>query len=186
MSERTRARPYAQAAFEVAVASGMQAAWQQVLIALAQAAETPALAQVVMDPRYSVSESVDLLTGVVTDSLKLSNENVSFDDSMANFIYQIVENSAFSSLPVILDLWHEASMEAEQSHTYTVVSTQPMPGEAQQRLRSWLAEKKQHHCEVSFTVDQSLGGGFYIRSGDWVLDNTFAGRLQRLAQSISQ
>ena len=186
MSERTRARPYAQAAFEVAVADGTQAAWQQVLTTLAQAADTPALAQVVTDPRYSAQESADLLTAIVSDSLKLVDKNASVGDKIANFIHQITDNNAFSALPAILDLWHEACVEAEQSQVYTVVSTHPMADDAQQRLRDWLAAKDQHGCEVSFTVDQSIGGGFYIRSGDWVLDNTFAGRLQRLAQSISQ
>jgi F-type H+-transporting ATPase subunit delta len=101
-----------------------------------------------------------------------------------NLVNLLVDNRrlrAISSLVLQyeeLKAQHQGYLEIEIATPYEVTPSQ------QQQLESILQRRLGKAIRVNVTLDQSLLGGWLIRTGDQVIDASIKGRLQRLATEL--
>lgn len=176
----TIARPYAEAAFEIAreqaaASQGALAGWSDALGRLAAVVSAPELADLVGNPKLGSAQLASLVaeTAGVTESVQ------------RRFLDTLASNNRLQVLPQIADLYgqlrdaHEAVLAAE------VTSAFPLSDQQAEDIRKTLEGKYSRSVRVSVTVDPELIGGVTIRVGDEVLDASVRGKLASMATSLA-
>ena len=171
----TLARPYARAAFDVAIADGQLQPWTD---ALDMSAAVSCNAKVL-----ALLESPGLTTKQKSDALVEVLGNIS-NPKFGNFIATLADNKRLLLLPYIRE--HFFAMKAQQQKTIdvSIASAYPIDEELSEKLSEALSQKLQRQVKLSTSVDQSLLGGVLIHADDTVIDGSVKGRLAKLAEAM--
>lgn len=174
---RTIARPYAEAAFELAQEHDDLENWSNMLGVSATIAGHPKLRSLIGDPRVGQDQLIDTILGIAGEYL---------DEHGANFIRLLVENDRVSYLPEISNLFDTYRREAEQIVEAHVLSAFALSDEQGQQISMALEARVGHSVTMTQSVDESLIGGIMIRIGDRVIDGSIIGRLDQLTNALTR
>ncbi len=177
MAEKsTIARPYAQAIFDQAAASGQLPQWSENLALASAVAQDEGMRSVIGNPRLSNAQLVDLFLGVCGGK---------FDDTAKNLVKLLVENGRLSVLPEIVSLYEAYRAEAEKTVKAEVVSAYPVTSTQQTSIKEALKARLGREVELVCTTDNSLVGGAIIRAGDMVIDGSVTGQIEKLTHALT-
>lgn len=179
----TLARPYAEAAFQLAKSGGALAAWSDVLSRLSAVAGRPEMEECIGNPRLSPAQlaqlCLEVATNVATPDAKLS---LSVDQQ--NFVRVLADNDRLIVLPEIAELFnelkhgHEGVKDAEISSAFALDDA---------TLKTLVADlERKFECKIQATVkvDAELIGGVRIAVGDEVIDASVRGKLAAMATAL--
>lgn len=176
MSElNTVARPYAQAAFDLARETNALAQWSEMLGFAAAVSADDAMREAIDSPNLLVTEQADLFVQVCGDQL---------DDQGRNFVKLLAENRRITLFPEIAALFDELRADAEGTLEATVISAKPMSDAQQQEMASALKARFDRDVVLKVEVDESMVGGAIIRAGDTVIDGSVRGKLEKFAHAL--
>jgi len=176
MAERiTLARPYAKAIFMLASETQNWQSWSDDLGLLADLVRHPELEPLLHDPRVSSEQLLDLLQSLVGDRL---------GDQGMNLVRLLIQNKRLDLLPVIAEEYEMLRTEHEGVADVDVVAAAPLTQEQIDRLGNALAGRLGRKVRLHTRVDESLIGGFVVRSGDLVIDGSVKDRLSRLSSAL--
>ncbi len=176
MAERiTLARPYAKAIFMLASETQSWQSWSDDLHLLADLVRHPELEPLLHDPRVSSEQLLDLLQGLVGDRLGALGMNL---------VRLLIQNKRLDLLPVIAEEYEMLRTEHEGVADVDVVAAAPLTQEQIDRLGNALAGRLGRKVRLHTRVDESLIGGFVVRSGDLVIDGSVKDRLSRLSSAL--
>ena len=170
----TIARPYADAAFELARGAGVLGPWSEALSRLASVATDSDMQACFKDPKLSADQLNKLVLDVSGD----------LNVEQQNFVRVLVENERLQVLPEIRDLFvalkneHEGVLEAE------IASAFPLDDAALATLKADLEARFKASLNVSVTLDPALIGGVRIAIGDEVIDASVRGKLANMAAAL--
>jgi F-type H+-transporting ATPase subunit delta len=167
----TIARPYAEALFRVAKASGNLAAWSELVSEMAQVAAHPAVQEFAHNPKVSDQQVIDTF-------LSLLKSNVT--PEAKNFVAMLVENGRLSLLPEIAEQFHELKNAEEGAADAEITSAFEMSDAQVKELLATLEKKFGRKLNPLVTVDPSLIGGVRVAVGDEVLDTSVRAKLQKM------
>ncbi|MDI6750323.1 MAG: F0F1 ATP synthase subunit delta [Pseudomonadota bacterium] len=170
----TIARPYAEAAFELARSTGALASWQAALARLAAAAVDPAMRECVHDPRLTPATLADLFLGVAGE----------LTPEQCNFLSILVDNRRLDVLPEISALFEELKNAQEDTREARVISAFPLTEAQLAKLVGELERKFGYKIKPTVEVDPELIGGVRIALGDQVIDASVRGKLNAMAVSL--
>jgi F-type H+-transporting ATPase subunit delta len=170
----TIARPYADAAFELARGAGALGPWSEALDRLAAVAADSSMQACFKDPKIS------------TDQLNTLVKEVSGDltAEQQNFVRVLVENERLQVLPEIRDLFvalkneHEGVLEAE------IASAFPLDDAALAAMKADLEARFKAAINITVTLAPELIGGVRIAVGDEVIDASVRGKLANMAAAL--
>lgn len=171
----TIARPYAEAAFASADASGKLQAWSQALQRLAMVASDAQMHSAIGDPKIGPQELYGLVAAGSGDSL---------DAQAQNFVRVLIENDRLSLLPEISALFESLKNEREGVVEATIDSAFPLDDAALSQLVADLERRFKRKVRPQVNVDRDLIGGALIKVGDEVIDGSVRGRLQSMASAL--
>lgn len=171
----TIARPYADAAFELAKGAGALGPWSEALESLAAIVIDPAMKECISDPQLSDEQVHGLIVEVAGPLL---------DHDMQNFVRLLVENERLTVLPEIRDLFvsmkngHEGVKEAD------IASAFPIDDANLAKLKADLEARFKVKLNVQVRLDPELIGGVRIAIGDEVIDASVRGKLANMAAAL--
>jgi len=175
MAENTTiARPYAEAAFELAKAAGALASWQEALDRLAAASQDPAMRECINDPRLAAATLAELFAAVAGE----------LTPEQSNFLHILVDNRRLDVLPEISALFAELKNAAEGTREALVTSAFPLSDMQLEQLVAALERKFGGKIKANVEVDSALIGGVRIALGDQVIDASVRGKLNAMAVSL--
>lgn len=171
----TIARPYAEAAFEVARDKKALDDWSDALDTLAAIVEDAQIAEQVGNPNVSGETLRDIIFGVAGEGL--SNE-------VQALVRLLAANKRLVVLPEIARLFNQMKTAAEGLRHINVQSAFPVSAAEQTALADTL--RTHFGSEVELSVEQvpSLIGGLIIRAGDVVIDGSVRGKLDQLSNEL--
>ena len=173
----TIARPYAKAIFAHAAAAKAEAAWSAFLQKAAVIAADEAMVQVLKNPAVTGDTKCAILADLTKD--------VTVDGADA-LMEALAYYGRLLALPVISKEFETLLAQGQQALEVTITSAFPLAADEVQLLESKLqARHAGKSIRVETAVDQSLIGGFEIRSSDTVIDATVRGRLSKIAESLT-
>jgi len=176
MSElNTIARPYAQAAFDLAKEADALEKWSDMLGFAAIVSADATMRQAIDSPNLSVAEQAELFIQVCDDQL---------DDQGRNFVKLLAENRRLTLFTEIAALYEELRADAEGTLEATVISAKPMSDAQQQEMADALKERFNRDVVLLVEVDESMVGGAIIRAGDTVIDGSVRGKLEQFAHAL--
>jgi len=170
----TLARPYAEAAFELARARGNLEPWEQALARMAQVVSDPQMRQCIGNPKFSAEQLAQVFIDV---SGKLA-------DDAKNFVHILVENERLPVLPEILELFVRLKNAHEGVKQAQVTSAFPLDDAALKKLIAELEPRFKCKLEASVSVDPELIGGVRVAVGDEVIDASVRGKLATMAAAL--
>lgn len=172
----TIARPYAEAVFRLAKQSGQLAAWSDRLKRLALIAGDGRISQVVGNPGFSEKQLSDLF---------ISMDGETGNSELENLIRVLAANERLGVLAEISRIFDELKSEAEGIKEAFIVSAFPLAGAELDNLVSQL--EKHFHTRLTPRVSENreLIGGVKVQVGDEVLDASVRGKLEAMANALT-
>ena len=175
----TLARPYANAAFDLAGSRGDQDRWSRTLDFLTRALAEPGARALVASPVADAQKAHELLELVRTEFGEVT-------EPVRRFLQVLASNKRLALLPEIGEQFESLKAEAERTLDIEVTSAVAMTDDEVERLSAALARRFEREIEVSTAVDEDLIGGAIIRAGDTVVDGSVRGKLDKLAESLAR
>ncbi|MFT4925173.1 MAG: F-type H+-transporting ATPase subunit delta [Phenylobacterium sp.] len=170
----TVARPYAKAAFEIAVVDNSLDNWLEMLIFAAEVVKNQD-----MKGFLSGSASPDSMAEVF---IQVCGEQL--NDKGHNLVKIMAENQRLTVLPAVVDLFTEMYAEHRKEITVDVTSAVELDAEQQDNLSAALEKRLERKIKLNCGVDTSLVGGLVIKAGDIIIDGTIRGKLNRLSDTL--
>ena len=172
----TIARPYAEAAFRLALEHRNLAGWSDTLSLLGTVVADETVAAHVDDPNIDDRALESLLLGIFGDKLEGQGRN---------FLQVLVQNRRLLLLPQIREQYEELRREHEGVVEATIVSAMPMDDSQVRPLVAALEAKYKRRVNAQVEVDPELIGGARILIGDKVIDATVRGRLDAMRTALA-
>ena len=164
----TIARPYAEAAFELARDAQALPAWSEMLRYAATIISDPRVAEALDNPR---------LDSAAKESLLLSIGGDRFSGEARNFIRVLVEGERVMFLPQIATMFEALKNDAEATAKATIESAFELSDTQVDELRRALEKRFGRKIEATVTVNPELIGGARVTVGDAVLDGSVQAKL---------
>mgnify|MGYP005809931917 CR=1 FL=1 len=171
----TLARPYANAAFEYAVAHGALPSWSQALGLLAALCADEKLVELLRSPTYTAPQRAALLIELCDGSL---------DGPMQNFLRAMADNNRLLLMPAVHQQFQVLKANLERTIDVDVITAAPLDDALHARLAAALGKRFGREVRVAVAIDPTLLGGAVIRAGDMVIDGSLRGRLNKLADAL--
>lgn len=173
----TIARPYAKAAFDFAIANNAEASWSSFLSKLAAVVSDESMTELLKNPSVDVAVKMSMLADLTEDMAVNGGE--CFIESLANYRRLLV-------LPAIAVEFERLVALEQEALDVTIISAYPLLKSEVKILEAKLYERYSGKVvRIKTNVDQTLIGGFEIRSSDTVIDATIRGRLSKIAASLA-
>jgi F-type H+-transporting ATPase subunit delta len=171
----TIARPYADAAFELAKGADALGPWSEALDKLATIVADPAIQECVSDPKLSDDQ---------IDGLIVEIAGATLDQDQRNFVRILVENERLKVLPEIRDLFVEQKNEHEGVMEANIASAFPIDDASLANLKADLEARFKARLNIKVRLDPELIGGVRIAVGDEVIDASVRGKLANMAAAL--
>jgi len=176
MAEKsTVARPYAQAAFELAREQEAFADWSQLLATCAAVASDASMSTLLANPQVPRETTAEIFAEICADALGALGRN---------FVHVLGDNRRLDLLPEIAVQYEILRAEAERTIEAQVVAAFELDAAQQQMLAAALKSHLGREVKLVCKVDKSLLGGAVVHAGDLVIDGSALGKLGRLAGQI--
>jgi F-type H+-transporting ATPase subunit delta len=176
MAEKsTIARPYAQAAFDIAKEKGDLKGWSEMLQLLAVVASDALMQDMISNPAIETSKVIDVMVGVAGDNL---------NDAGKNFLNVLAENKRLNVLPEIAELYEQHRAEAEKTVEAEITSAFPLSDAQKQQLIEALKSRLGREISLVSKTDENIIGGAIVRAGDLVIDGSVSSQLDKLGNSL--
>ena len=173
----TIARPYAKAVFAHANATQAQSSWSAFLKKAASMTADSAMVEVLKNPAVTAETKCEIL-GDLTQDVTV--------DGVDALMEALAHYGRLLALPAISTEFETLLAQGQQALEVTITSAFPLEADEIQLLESKLKTRYAGKTiRVETAVDQSLIGGFEIRSSDTVIDATVRGRLSKIAESLT-
>jgi len=170
----TLARPYAEAAFQLARANSALGPWQQALDRMAAVAADAQMLECIANPRL-LSSQVSQLFLDVAGSLSAEQQN---------FVRLLVDNERLQVLPEIRELYVELKNGQEGVQEADIASAFPLDDATLKNLVAELETRFKCRIQAAVRIAPELIGGVRIAVGDQVIDASVRGKLAAMATAL--
>lgn len=164
----TIARPYAEAAFQLARDQQALPAWSEMLRFAASIVADERVAKALDNPRLDAAAKSSLLLSVGGDR---------FDEQARNFIKVVVDGERVTLLPQIAAMFDTLKDDAEATAKATIESAFALSDADLAGLQSALEKRFGRKIETTVAVNPELIGGARVTVGDSVLDGSVQAKL---------
>jgi len=171
----TIARPYAEAAFELARQKGALPVWAQMLRLVSEVESDPQMQLALDNPKLSAGDKEALFLSICGERL---------DGEGRNFVRVLIEAGRISLLPEIRTLFESLKDEAEGVARAQIASAFPVDETELAALKAMLEKRFGKKIEATVAVVPELIGGARITVGDTVIDASVQGELHAMANHL--
>lgn len=172
----TVARPYAEAAFKLALESRNLGHWSEMLELVEAVVGDDQVANRIGDPNVDERALEGLILGALGERL---------DGQGRNLVQVLIQNARLGLIAHIRALYEDLRREHEGVLEAKVISARPMADDQLQPLVQALEKKYGRKVNAQVEVDPELIGGVRIVVGDKVIDATVRGRLDAMAAALA-
>ncbi|WP_462153479.1 F0F1 ATP synthase subunit delta [Pseudoalteromonas piscicida] len=175
MSELTTiARPYAKAAFELAVEKGTVEAWNEMLFFAGQVTSDEQV-QTLLGSIATESQQSEIIIKLCAEQLNEQGQNL---------IKLMAENERLAAIPAVAELFAELKADYDKEIEVDVVSATVLADDTQAKLVAALEKRFARKVKLNCSIDEAIVSGLVIKAGDTVIDGSVRGKLDRLATSL--
>jgi F-type H+-transporting ATPase subunit delta len=172
----TIARPYAEAAFEIASAKHALPAWSRMLSLVESVAGDARMRDALASPRLGDAEKESLFLSICGDGL---------DADARSFVRVLIESDRLGVAREIREVYEKRKNDAEGVARATIESAMPVSDADLAALKTALQRRFGKKVEATVSVNPALIGGARITVGDTVIDDSVAGKLTAMQNELT-
>jgi len=180
----TIARPYAEAAFDLAREAGTLDAWSRALHVASDVMADGSVATFLANPLLTDDERQSFLTGLIGAAGAGDNILASQAKEGRNFLKLLLEYGRIAVLPEIAKHFDTLKAEVENTIDVTVTSATRLDDAQKKVIAGALGKRLGRKVRLETELDESLIGGAVIRAGDIVIDGSLRSRLKSLSNAL--
>ena len=174
------ARPYAQAAFELANAAGQLAAWSDALHAAGVVVCDPQVIGLIGSPGTDSAKLISLITDIAAQAAAgIDNGQIK------NLIKLLDENGRLHALPDIASAYDALKAEVENRVEVTLTAASPVDDAQQAKIIAALKKRFGRDVSLKVELDEGLIGGARLQADDLVIDGSVSAGLEKLATTLA-
>jgi F-type H+-transporting ATPase subunit delta len=173
----TIARPYAEAAYELAKQHNALQAWLEMLSVAANVSDNEKVQAYIDNPKVGSKQKEDLFFSILGQKA---------NDAGKNFIRLLLANDRVKVLPQVYELFKQLKSEQEGTLTAKVSSAFPLTDAQTKELVENLQARFKRKIEIQVGIDKELIGGVKVEVGDEVIDASVRGKLQAMALTLKR
>ena len=174
----TLARPYANAAYELARQSDRVDAWSAALALLVEAGKTPEIRELIGSQVVAHVQKSHTLNDLLIES--------NAPEEVKRFVSVLAENHRLDLLADIAILFEARKAEDSRILDVTITSAVPLSTEQEAMFETALRKRFDRDVSVTTELDPSLMGGAFIRAGDAVVDGSVRGKLAKMQEALTR
>lgn len=183
---KTVARPYAQAAFEVARENNAVAALSASLQSAKALFGDDSLESFLASPKLDDEQRLSVLQDLFGRLDGAGSVFAGGSEHGTNFLKLLLENRRAAALPEIADHFEELKAETENKIDVTVASASPLSAAQLDQIATAMKARLGRDVSIETEIDKSLIGGAVITAGDVVIDGSTRARLKGLANALAK
>lgn len=172
----TIARPYAEAAFEIASEKRALPQWSRMLGLVASVAADMRMREALASPKLGDPEKESLFLSVTGDGL---------DADARSFVRVLIESDRIGLAREMAEIFEKRRNEAEGVARATIESAMPVTDDEVAQLKASLERKLGRKVEAKVVVNDTLIGGARITIGDTVIDDSVLGKLTAMKNQLT-
>jgi F-type H+-transporting ATPase subunit delta len=180
----TAARPYAQAAFELARGEGQLAAWSQFLQLAAVLVTEPAVNRLLFAPGVDLQRLATTLAELRSEQLGKPPLLAGERAPGTNFLRLLADNQRLGVLPDIALRFDALRAQAENTLEVTLATAAAITDAQQARIAEALGKRFGRQIRLEVRIDPGLIGGARLQVGDRVIDGSVRTGLDKLATAL--
>jgi len=172
----TLARPYAKAAFEVALGAKELGAWSNALQLLAKVSVNDLVTRYLSSPALTAAQQAETLIQLCGDELLPKAHNL---------IRLLAENKRLTLLSEISEIFEALKANQEMTVDVELSTAFELNKDVVKKITQALQIRLNREIKLQTRVDKHLIGGAVIRAGDTVIDSSVRGKLTKLAEAMN-
>jgi F-type H+-transporting ATPase subunit delta len=173
----TVARPYAEAAFQSALAKNRLAAVADGLDFLAATARDERIHSVISNPKVGAKQKKELFLAIGGGR---------FDETLGNLVSMLVDNHREVLIGSIAEQFAELKNEHERVLRARITSAQPLTDAQRAEIVGALEKRYGKKIEAEVDVDPELLGGARVQVGDQVIHASVRDALAQMAAALTR
>ena len=181
----TIARPYAEAAFELAREAQSLDAWAEALRLACELTADGRVAKFLANPRLEDEQRLAFLTNLFASAAGDDSVLAGRDRQGTNFLKLLLEYERVAVLPEIAEHFDALKDAIENTVEVTVTSATELSAAQKQAIVSALKARLGREVQLETLLDETLIGGAVIRAGDVVIDGSLRSRLTGLSNALT-
>jgi F-type H+-transporting ATPase subunit delta len=171
----TIARPYAEAAFEIARDQNALPVWSEMLRFAATIIGDERVAAALDNPRLSAGDKESLVLSIAGDELNHDGRS---------FLRVLIEADRLSLLPQIQALFDTLKDQAESVAKATIETALPLSDAQLADLKGALEKRFGKKVEATVVENRALIGGARVTVGDSVIDGSVQAKLAVMSKQL--
>jgi F-type H+-transporting ATPase subunit delta len=180
MAEKsTIARPYAEAIFDIAQASGQLKEWSVLLQTVLLITADADMQNIIGNTSVNKGQLAQLIIDIAG-----SGKKSVMTDQGKNLIKLLTDNRRLDVVAEISEQFETLKAEAEKTVEAEIVSAQEVSAAQQKLIAKKLKDRLGREVSLKCTVDESLMGGAIIKAGDMVIDGSVSSQLNKLSVEL--
>jgi F-type H+-transporting ATPase subunit delta len=180
----TIARPYAQAAFEIASESKGLDKWSEALAVAKDLLRDGQVTKFLANPKLTDDERLSFLTDLFASAGGKTSILAGSNKHGTNFLKLLLEYERVAVLPEIADHFDALKANVENTIDVTVTSASPLSAAQQKAITKALKVRLGREVNLETEIDENLIGGAVISAGDVVIDGSLRSRLEGLSNAL--
>ena len=177
MSNYYLARPYAEAIFEHAKNVNTLSVWSATLAALTMVVEDSEAQAFIGNPFANAVDILDMLMSIVETDAKAKS-------ILEAFIMLLIHNKRVLVIPAIFEIFESMRTEFDKTIQVKVRTMEPLTSTQRKILKQALTRRLSREVTLEESIDPETLGGAVIEAGDFVLDGSVCGQLNRLRNEL--
>jgi F-type H+-transporting ATPase subunit delta len=173
----TVARPYAEAAFKVAVEGNALARWSDMLQLATVIARDPLMQSTLSSPKVSLAQKKALFFAVAGEH---------FDEGARSLVSLLLQNGRAVLLPSVGELFEKLKNDHERVLIARITSAQPLNDAQKAEIVGSLERQYGKKIQAEVSVDPELLGGARVQVGDQVIHASVRDALAQLATALTR
>lgn len=182
----TIARPYAQAAFEVAQETNALEALSESFAAAKTILSDEQVVAFLGRPSLTDAQRLEFLQGLFAETVGKGSVFAGGSDHGTNFFKLLLENRRVAVLPEIADQFEALKAQIENKVDVVVTAASEISGVQKDAIAKALRERLGREVSIETKIDENLIGGAVIKAGDVVIDGSLRSRLEGLANALAK
>lgn len=182
MAEKSSiARPYAEAAFELAQEAGHLTGWSETLHTAGLAVADETLARMIDRP--GMDDKV--VVGIIADVCKQAVAAPIDENRVLNLLRLLAENGRLPVLAEIAERFDKLKADVENSIDVVLTAAAPVDDAQQAKIVEALKKRFDRDVNLLFKLDENLIGGARLQADDLVIDGSIRTGLDKLSSALT-